>query len=44
MDEGGKRCVRMRVVNCGVIDRGGVGMGKMFLLLILQALYRLGRG
>ena len=27
----------------GVIDRGGVGMGKVFQLVILQALYSLGR-
>ena len=25
-------------------DRGGVGMGKVFQLVILQALYSLGRG
>ena len=28
------------VVYGGLIDRGGVGMGKVFLLVILQALYQ----
>ena len=47
MAEGGKRDVRMRVVNYrgvgGLIYRhGGVGMGKVFQLVILQALYSLG--
>ena len=43
---GGKRGVRMRFVNCGgiYIDRGGVGMGKVFQLVILQALYSFGKG
>ena len=45
---GGKMGVRMRVVNCagvgGLIDRGGVGMGKVFQLVILHVLYSLGRG
>ena len=45
---GGKRGVRMRIVNCGGV-RVGVdrqrwdGMGKVFQLVILQALYSLGR-
>ena len=47
LDERGKRGVRMRVVNCGgvwgLIDTGGVGMGKVFQLVILQALYSIGR-
>ena len=39
----------MRVVNCGgvgrgLLDRGRVGMGKVFQLVILQALYSLERG
>ena len=44
----GGKGVRMRVVNCGgvggLIDRGGGWHGNVFKLVILQALYSLGRG
>ena len=46
---GGKRGVRMRIVNCGGVRGGGVDrqrwvvMGNVFQLVILQALYSLGR-
>ena len=33
----------MRIVNCGGVRQRWVGMGKVFQLVILQALYSLGR-